>query len=144
MTTNTTGLNNRFRQFASRISIAVGTPRAFIIVIAFILCWAATGPLFGFSDTWQLIINTSASIVVSMMVFLIQNTQNRNNREIRLQLDELIRSVREARNSLLNIEDMTDEELDRLQAEFKRLHEREAKRDAAATNTSQEANQATP
>jgi low affinity Fe/Cu permease len=83
--------------------------------------WAVTGPLFHFSDTWQLVINTATTIVTFLVVFLIQNTQNRDNKAIHLKLDELLRGVRGARTGLVNLESLTDEELDRLQKEFEKL-----------------------
>jgi low affinity Fe/Cu permease len=85
--------------------------------------WAITGPIFNFSDTWQLIINTGTTIVTFLMVFLIQNTQNRDAKAIHLKLDELIKAVKGARTRLVDLEDLSDEELEKLQGEFKRLHE---------------------
>jgi low affinity Fe/Cu permease len=99
----------------------VGSPGAFIFSILVILTWALTGPLFNFSDTWQLIINTGTTIVTFLMVFVIQNTQNRDARAIHLKLDELIRVVHGARNGLVDLENMTDEELDKLKKEFEKL-----------------------
>ncbi len=116
-------LNDAFRTFAQRISTLAGTPLAFIVAVVLILIWAATGPIFGFSDTWQLVINTGTTILTFLMVFLIQNTQNRDARAIHLKLDELIRSMHQARNSLVDLEDMSDEELDKLQDEFRRFRE---------------------
>ena len=87
-----------------------------------IVVWAATGPLFGYSDTWQLIINTGTTIITFLIVFLIQNTQNRDTAAIQLKLDELIRASKPARDNFLDIEDMTDEELDKLDEEFKHIH----------------------
>jgi low affinity Fe/Cu permease len=86
-----------------------------------ILCWAVTGPIFHYSDTWQLVINTATTIVTFLMVFLIQNTQNRDTKAIHLKLDELLRGVKGARTSLIDLEHLSDEELDKLQHEFERL-----------------------
>jgi low affinity Fe/Cu permease len=119
-------VNEAFRKFASKISILAGSPWAFLIAILVILVWVVTGPIFQFSDTWQLIINTGTTIATFLMVFLIQNTQNRDARAIHLKLDELIRAVKEARNSLVDLEDVSDEELDKLQKQFERLRKREA------------------
>ncbi|GAB4212055.1 MAG: hypothetical protein OHK0022_47390 [Roseiflexaceae bacterium] len=95
-------MNELFRKFANKTSDIVGSPWAFIAAVALIIGWAASGPLFGFSDTWQLVINTGTTIITFLMVFLIQNTQNRDARAIHLKLDELIRSVKGARNSTLH------------------------------------------
>ncbi|HEU4325320.1 MAG TPA: low affinity iron permease family protein [Roseiflexaceae bacterium] len=120
-------MNDFFRKFANKTSDVVGSPWAFIAAVSLIVGWAVSGPLFGFSDTWQLVINTSTTIITFLMVFLIQNTQNRDARAIHLKLDELIRSVKGARNSMVDLEDLSDEELARLQREFKRLREGDAK-----------------
>ena len=118
-------MNEAFRRFAAKISSLVGSAWAFLLAILIILVWLATGPLFGFSDTWQLVINTSTTIVTFLMVFLIQNTQNRDARAIHLKLDELIRSIYGARNSMVDLEDLSDEELEHLQKEFQRLRDRQ-------------------
>src|SRR4029078_10688009 len=118
------GARERFRQFASMSATAVGSPWAFIIAVALILGWAITGPIFKFSDTWQLVINTGTTIITFLMVFLIQNTQNRDARAIHLKLDELIRSVAGPRNKLVDLENCSDEEIEQLEKEFKRFHER--------------------
>ena len=89
--------------------------------MAIIVVWAATGPLFGFSDTWQLVINTSTTIVTFLMVFLIQNTQNRDAQVMQLKLDELIRAIKEARNNLIDLEEMSEDELRMLEEEFRKL-----------------------
>lgn len=107
-----------FHKIAQRVSEWVGSPKAFVLAIIVVLTWALTGPIFGYSDTWQLIINTGTTILTFLMVFLIQNTQNRDNRTIHLKLDELIRSMTEARNKLLDLEDQSDDEIARLQKEF--------------------------
>ena len=117
-------MNEFFRRLSSRVSYIVGSPWVFIFAVLVIIFWAVTGPVFGFSDTWQLIINTGTTIVTFLMVFLIQNTQNRDAKAIHLKLDELIRSAKDARNSLVDLENMSDEELDRLQQEFERFRMR--------------------
>jgi low affinity Fe/Cu permease len=117
-------MKDSFHRFAHLASDAVGSPAAFVLSILLIVSWAGTGPVFRYSDTWQLVINTGTTIITFLMVFLIQNTQNRDSRAIHLKLDELIRSTRTARNELVGLEDLTDEELDELQQEFARLRER--------------------
>jgi low affinity Fe/Cu permease len=110
-----------FRKIAHKTSEVLGSPTAFALALAVIIIWFVYGPIFKYSDTWQLIINTGTTILTFLMVFLIQNTQNRDAKAIHLKLDELIRSVKTARNKLLDLEDMSDVELDRLQKEFERL-----------------------
>ncbi len=117
----------RFRLCASAISNAVGTPAAFIVAVVLLLIWGATGPMFHYSDTWQLVINTATTIITFLMVFLIQNTQNRDTRAIHLKLDELLRGVKGARTSLVNLESLTDDQLEQLQKEFERLGRHTAK-----------------
>src|SRR5205814_4112638 len=99
-----------------------GSPWAFLAAAASILSWGLTGPVFHFSDTWQLVINTATTIVTFLMVFLIQNTQNRDTKALHLKLDELLRAVGPARTSLVNLENFSDEELEQLQKEFERLN----------------------
>ena len=110
-----------FRKFASKTSSAVGSPWAFVIAISIILVWAVTGPIFHFSDTWQLVINTGTTIITFMMVFLIQNTQNRDAKAMHLKLDEVIRALKKARNEMVDLEDLSDEELTKLEDQFRRL-----------------------
>jgi low affinity Fe/Cu permease len=110
-----------FHRFAKWTSNITGTPGTFALCIVVIVIWALTGPLFGFSDSWQLIINTGTTIVTFLMVFLIQNTQNRDTREVHLKLDELIRSNKHARNLLLDLEELDDKQLERLRAVYERL-----------------------
>jgi low affinity Fe/Cu permease len=117
-------MRETFRTFAARVSEWVGSPVAFIVGLGLIVIWALTGPLFRFSDTWQLVVNTATTIVTFLMVFLIQNTQNRDARAIHLKLDELLRAVKGARTAMVALETSTDEELAELQAEFERLHQR--------------------
>jgi low affinity Fe/Cu permease len=113
-----------FRRFAHTTAEAVGKSRAFIAAVGVIVVWALAGPFFHFSDTWQLVINTGTTIVTFLMVFLIQNTQNRDAHAMHLKLDELIRANKDARNSLLALESMSDEELARLEREFEDLRSR--------------------
>jgi low affinity Fe/Cu permease len=110
-----------FTRFAKMASRAVGRPAAFTIALAALALWALSGPMFGFSDTWQLIINTGTTIVTFLMVFLIQNTQNRDAEAMHVKLDELIRSNKSAHNALLDLEDLEEEELDRIRADYERL-----------------------
>lgn len=117
-------MNELFRKIAHRTSELVGSPIAFVTALALIIIWIVNGPRYDYSDTWQLIINTGTTILTFLMVFLIQNTQNRDAKALHLKLDELIRSVKTARNKLLDLEDMSDEELERLQKEFERLRNR--------------------
>jgi len=112
-----------FHSMAKGTSTAVGRPKSFFIALAVIIVWALTGPLCRFSDTWQLIINTGTTIVTFLMVFLIQNTQNRDSKALHLKLDELLRANRAARNTLVDLENMSDSELQELQDEFTRLRE---------------------
>jgi low affinity Fe/Cu permease len=114
-----------FRKFAQTTSAAVGSSWAFILAVLIIAVWALTGPMFHYSDTWQLVINTGTTIITFLMVFLIQNTQNRDAKAIHLKLDELIRGVKGARTSMVNLEQLSDEDLERLHKEFERLHKRE-------------------
>ncbi len=113
-----------FRKIATFISILVGSPAAFAAALFLVLGWAVTGPVFKFSNTWQLFINTGTTIMTFLMVFLIQNTQNRDGRALHLKLDELIRSSTPARDNFIDIEDMTDQELSDLNEEFKKIHDR--------------------
>jgi low affinity Fe/Cu permease len=118
-------MNELFHKFAQKASAIVGTPWTFLAAVVIILLWLITGPVFHFSDTWQLFINTGTTIITFLMVFLIQNTQNRDAKAIHLKLDELIRGVKGARTALIDLENLTDEELDKLQEEFQRLRERQ-------------------
>ena len=114
-------MNEKFRKAAERISIIAGTPKAFLIAMMFVLVWAMTGPLMGFSDTWQLIINTGTTIVTFLMVFLIQNAQNRDSVAMQLKLDELIRAIHGARMGMLNLDELSDEELLQLRRQFRQM-----------------------
>jgi low affinity Fe/Cu permease len=117
-------MNDLFRRFAHAVASAAGSPWASILALGTVLLWLASGPLFAYSDGWQLMINTGTTIVTFLMVFLIQNAQNRDARALHLKLDELIRGVQGARNHMVNLEECTDEELDRLRQEFQRLQHR--------------------
>ncbi len=121
-----------FRSFAMHTSELVGSPWAFGTGVALVAIWALTGPLFHYSDGWQLVINTSTTIITFLMVFLIQNMQNRDAKAVHLKLDELLRAVKAARSQLINLENMSDEELDKLQKEFERLHARGERKANAA------------
>jgi len=110
-----------FTRFAKWTSRAAGHPATFAVASLIILVWAATGPIFEFSDTWQLVINTSTTIITFLMVFLIQNTQNRDSAAMQLKLDELIRAINGAHNGLLDLEELSDEDLARIRARFEAL-----------------------
>jgi low affinity Fe/Cu permease len=113
-----------FTRIAKAAARAAGRPTTFIVAVAIILIWAATGPIFHFSDTWQLIINTSTTIITFLMVFLIQNTQNRDTEALQIKLDELIRAIGNAQNALLDLEEMDDEELDVIRKDYLELAEK--------------------
>ena len=131
-----------FRTFACTVAAAVGTHWAFIVALAVVLVWSITGPIFHFSDSWQLVINTGTTIVTFLMVFLIQATQNRDGKAIQLKLDELIRSQQSARNVFADLEHATEDELHQFEKEFKALRARgltqkKAARTAAAKATTE-------
>ncbi len=128
-------MNDWFHQVAKRIADTTGSPWAFITASVVLVIWAVSGPIFHYSDTWQLIINTATTIITFLMVFLIQNTQNRSDKATQLKLDELIRSVEGARTGLVNLETRTDEEIDGLQEQFKELAEQEPNLIAEPVNT---------
>ena len=119
-------MREKFRKFARAIAEGVGSSWAFAGALAVVIAWGALGPHYGYSDTWQLVINTGTTIVTFLMVFLIQNTQNRDARAIHLKLDELIRGVKGARTPLMGLEQMTDEELEALHEELERVRTRAA------------------
>jgi low affinity Fe/Cu permease len=114
-------MKQSFRVFAQRVSDGTGSPWAFIAALSGVVLWLLVGPLFDFSDTWQLTMSTICSIIPTLMVFLIQNTQNRDAKAMQLKLDELIRATGEARNQLIHLEAMSDAELDALEQEFQRV-----------------------
>ena len=124
-------MNRFFRRFAQATATGMGSHWAFGIAACACLLWALTGPVFHYSNTWQLVINTATTVLTFLAVFLIQNTQNRNSLAVQLKLDELLRAVDTARTSLVDLEDSTDEEIEKLRGEFQRLHER------ASTNAKQ-------
>ncbi len=119
-------MNDFFRRFAEKTAHAVGSYWSFLAALCIVLAWAVSGPLFGYSDTWQLVINTGTTIITFLMVFLIQNTQNRDARVVSLKLDELLRSAEQARNSMVDLEELSDEELEHVHGEFARLREKYA------------------
>jgi low affinity Fe/Cu permease len=110
-----------FTNFAKAISRATGRPSAFMAAGTVIVVWIVTGPIFHYSDTWQLVINTGTTIITFLMVFLIQNTQNRDSEALQVKLDELIRSIDGAHNALLDLEELEDDELDRIRANYSNL-----------------------
>ena len=119
-----------FPKFARRVAAVIGSPYAFALAMLLIVGWGVLGPVFAFSDTWQLAINTTTTIVTFLVVFMIQNTQNRDSKAIHLKLDELIRSIRGARNGLIDSEDLDDAEIARLEQEFAKLRGRARKLNA--------------
>jgi low affinity Fe/Cu permease len=136
-------MSKLFTKFANAVSAAAGSPFAFILCAGYVIAWACTGPLFGFSDTWQLIINTSTTIVTFLMVFLIQNTQNRDNGAIHAKLDELLRAIDDADNEYIGIEHLTDEQLQKILKQVEQnaqhLHAERGRRAGHAEKTSGEA-----
>ena len=114
-------VSDAFRVFARRSSMMLGSAWAFAGAVLVICIWILTGPTFHFSDTWQLIINTATTVITFLMVFLIQNTQNRDAKAMHLKLDEIIRALKGARNQLVDLEDLSDEELKKLEEQFRRL-----------------------
>ena len=114
-------VQDAFRVFARNASEVLGSAWLFVLAISIIALWAATGPFFDYSDTWQLLINTGTTIVTFLMVFIIQNTQNRDSKAVHLKLDELIRSIDNARNQLVNIDRLSDDDLKQLESQFQRI-----------------------
>ena len=110
-----------FRKFSHKTSEIVGSYWSFVIAVIVVLAWVMTGPIFNYSDTWQLVINTATTIITFLMVFLIQNAQNRDSKTLQLKLDELIRAVQGARNELVDLEELSDADLQKLEKEFRRL-----------------------
>jgi len=127
--------SDAFHHLSQNVSNRLGSPAAFASAVLLILIWIFSGPFFEFSDTWQLVINTTTTIVTFLMVFAIQNTQNRDSRATQLKLDELIRSSRSARTEFVDIEDLTDLELDALHGQFKELHDKYHNRPSKKSST---------
>ena len=117
----TNGSSSWFPSFARSMANASGKPATFVIALLVIIVWAVTGPIFGYSDTWQLVINTGTTIVTFLMVFIIQNTQNRDTQALQLKLDELIRVTKGAHNLMLDLEQLDDENLERLRQVYEKL-----------------------
>jgi low affinity Fe/Cu permease len=113
--------NFRFSTIARRVALLAGRPATFVVAVALILLWGLSGPVFGFSDTWQLIINTTTTIITFLMVFIIQNTQNRDTEAMQLKLDELIRATQGAHNALLDLEDLEEDQLARYRRRYESL-----------------------
>jgi low affinity Fe/Cu permease len=116
-------MKDLFRLISNKVSGVAGSAGAFLFAFLIVVVWAVTGPLFNFSNTWQLVINTGTTIVTFLMVFLIQNTQNRDSKAMQLKLDELIRTNKSARDSFMDLEDITDDELATLDEQFKKIHD---------------------
>ena len=112
---------SRFTRFAKWTAHATGRPAAFIFAASIIVVWGVSGPVFHFSDTWQLVINTGTTIVTFLMVFLIQNTQNRDSEAIQVKLDEIIRAIGNAKNELLDLEELEEDELDKIRATYEEM-----------------------
>jgi low affinity Fe/Cu permease len=117
-------LNEGFRKFSVMAATTLGSPWLFVLNVFLIVVWLAAGPIYHYSDTWQLLVNTATTVFTYLAVFLIQNTQNRDAKAVHLKLDELISSVAGARNRLVDLEDLSDQELAELQGQFQRLHKR--------------------
>jgi len=119
-----------FDKLAQTVARGAGKPLTFIMAAALVIVWGVSGPIFGFSDTWQLVINTGTTIVTFLMVFLIQNTQNRDAKAIHLKLDEIIRSIQPAHNEMIDIEKLSDKELEELSARYERIRAECERREA--------------
>jgi low affinity Fe/Cu permease len=117
------GFTERFEEFSQRVTHAVGRPWAFLIAVLVIIVWAASGPLFGFGDTWQLVINTGTTIVTFLMVFLIQQTQNKDGKAMELKLNELVAATKGASNRLIDVEALSEDDLDVLHGYYRQLVE---------------------
>jgi low affinity Fe/Cu permease len=115
------GLTERFERFSQRVTHAVGRPWAFLIALLVIVVWAITGPIFGFNDTWQLVINTGTTIVTFLMVFLIQQTQNKDSKAMELKLNELVAATKGASNRLIDVEALTEDDLDVIHGYYRQL-----------------------
>lgn len=121
-----------FRSLATQSALALGSPWAFAVAVGLVLAWAATGPYFGYSEAWQLVINTGTTIATFLLVFVLQNTQIRDTKALNLKLDELLRAVDGARTGMVNVENLSDEEVDALCSELQRIGKSEGLRDVAS------------
>ena len=130
-------MNEFFRLAAARVACALGSPWAFLAAVAFVVTWALLGPALDYSENWQLVINTGTSIATFLMLFILQNSQNRDTKAINIKLDELLRAIAGARTSLVTVGELSDEEIGKLEAEFRTLA-------SGATVTSREANKVEP
>jgi len=126
-THSTSTLEEKFNGIAENISCLIGKGSVFLLALFFILVWGITGPLFHYSDTWQLVVNTTTSVITFLIVFLIQNTQNRNDKITQLKLDELIKSIDKADNPTINLEELTDEQLQLLERKYKQFAKKHGK-----------------
>ena len=122
-------MNDWFRKTSRQLADAFGSPWAFVVALLFTIVWGVTGPLFGFSNAWQLVANTVTNVVTFLMVFIIESSQNRDTKATQLKLDELLRAVTTARSSLINLEALSDDELDLLQQQFEQLRRRALRSD---------------
>jgi low affinity Fe/Cu permease len=123
-----------FTRFAKWASRATGKPATFIGAVLIVVLWAITGPLFDFSDTWQLVINTGTTIITFLMVFLIQNTQNRDTEAMQIKLDELIRAVETAQNTMMDLEELDEKQLDNIRAKYEKMAEKARKRSQSSNS----------
>jgi low affinity Fe/Cu permease len=117
-------MTEMFRMFSQKISTLMGSPWSFFLATTMVIIWAFSGRYFNYSDTWELIINTATTIITFLMVFIIQNSQNRDMRSLHLKMDELIRATRKARNSMMEVEHMSENEINQLEKEFRELKEK--------------------
>lgn len=122
------GLNELFRKIAHNTAQAAGSSKAFTLAVLVVLAWALSGPYYHYSDTWQLVINTGTTVLTFLMIFLVQNTQNRDAKAMQLKLDELIRASKASRNQLIDLENLSDAEMERIHDQFHLLHEEAAKK----------------
>lgn len=130
-------MKETFRRFSHKTSDIFGSPGAFIIALLLLVLWVVSGPFFHFSDTWQLVINTATTIITFLMVFLIQNTQNRDAKELQLKLDELIRSIEGARNTMVSLEELSDDELEKFQKQFRGMRKEYSERADSVTEVAE-------
>lgn len=114
------GMNNFFHRFTHRVSEAVGSPYGFCLALLAVIVWACLGPAFGYSSEWQLVINTGTTIVTFLLVFIIQHTQNRDTKATKLMLSELINAIKEAKNEMIDLDDLNDAQLKRLEEQYKK------------------------